>query len=416
MKINYCSICWNPSNHPLGITFDEKNICSGCIVHNERYSINWSQRKKQIKKIFSKNYNSYYDCVIPVSGNGDDFFVVDYAKNELNLNPLIVNFNTHYNSKVGIRNMARLISKLDCDHISMTISPKVMRSLSRFTLDKIGDFYWPILAGQQAFPVQVALKFDIPFILWGVNGYLDQVGKFSHYNLVEMSKRIWEEFSCRGFEAHEIFEMQKNNINFKLNDINPLIYPNLSEIIKKNIRGIYLGNYIFWDSKLQTEKMIKKYGYETFKEQRTYNTYESIYCIHNSGMHDYNKFLKHGFCKVTDHVNRDIRYKRINREDGKHLIKCYSSLEPENINILLEDLSISRKFFYEKSLKFRSKYLQKFDYTSVKKSLNITNKLKEIEERINYQISDLLEPQSYKDKNIIFGRTYMDKNNFKSTE
>ena len=55
--------------------------------------------------------------------------------------------------------------------------------------------------------------------------------------------------------------------------------------------------------------MIKKYGYETFKEQRTYNTYESIHCIHNSGMHDYNKFLKHGYCKVTDHVNRDIRYK-----------------------------------------------------------------------------------------------------------
>ena len=86
------------------------------------------------------------------------------------------------------------------------------------------------------------------------------------------------------------------------------------------------------------------------------------------------------------------------------------------MNILLEDLSISRIFFYEKSLKFRSKYLQKFDYTSVKKSLNRNNKLKEIEERINYQISDLLEPQSYKDKNIIFGRTYMDKNNFKSTE
>ena len=54
MKINYCSICWNPSNHPLGITFDEKNICSGCIVHNERYSINWSQRKKQIKKYLAK--------------------------------------------------------------------------------------------------------------------------------------------------------------------------------------------------------------------------------------------------------------------------------------------------------------------------------------------------------------------------
>ena len=121
MNIKYCSNCWNPSNHPLGLSFDKNNVCSGCNVHNERYSINWSKRQKDLKKIFLKNYNSYYDCVIPVFGNGDDFFVVDYAKNILKINPLIVNFNTHYNSKVGIRNMARLISQLDCDHISMTI-------------------------------------------------------------------------------------------------------------------------------------------------------------------------------------------------------------------------------------------------------------------------------------------------------
>jgi len=415
MNIKYCSNCWNPSNHPLGLSFDKNNVCSGCNVHNERYSINWSKRQKDLKKIFHKNYNSYYDCVIPVFGNGDDFFVVDYAKNILKINPLIVNFNTHYNSKVGIRNMARLISQLDCDHISMTISPKVMKSLSKFTLEKIGDFYWPILAGQQSFPVQVALKFKIPFILWGVNGYLDQVGKFSHYNLVEMSKRIWEEFSCRGYDAKDIFDMQKN-INFNLNDLNPLIYPNLDEIVKNNIRGIYLGNYIFWDSKLQTEKMIKKYGYETFKEQRTYNTYESIYCIHNDGMHDFNKFLKHGFCKVTDHVNRDIRYKRLNREEGKYLISSYSNIEPKNIDFLLDDLSISKKFFYEKSLKFRSKKLKRFEFKSIKKSLIKSDQLKKIEKKIDYKITNLLEPQSHNEKKIIFGRTYMDKNNFKSTE
>ena len=200
------------------------------------------------------------------------------------------------------------------------------------SLDKIGDMYWHILSGNQSFPVQIALKMKIPTILWGVNGWLDQVGKFSHHHEAEMTKRIWEEFSLRNMNYSSLLH---KNSKISKKDLSPLIYPALSEIKKNNLRGIYLGNYVLWDAKKQTEDMIQQYKYETMIQQRTHNNYESIYCKNNAGVHDYIKYLKYGYGKVTDHINRDIRFKRISREDAKQIINEYEQRIPKDLDIFL---------------------------------------------------------------------------------
>ena len=63
------------------------------------------------------------------------------------------------------------------------------------------------------------------------------------------------------------------NSKISKKDLSPLIYPALSEIKKNNLRGIYLGNYVLWDAKKQTEDMIQQYKYETMIQQRTHNNY-----------------------------------------------------------------------------------------------------------------------------------------------
>ena len=85
MKITYCKKCLNPHNHPLGIYFDKQGVCGGCIVHEEKYQIDWDEKFKSLKKIFNRKGNSFYDCVIPINGNGDDFFVTHYVKKILKL-------------------------------------------------------------------------------------------------------------------------------------------------------------------------------------------------------------------------------------------------------------------------------------------------------------------------------------------
>lgn len=156
--MQYCKRCLYPENHPLGICIDDEGVCSGCRIHEEKDDINWEAKSDELVKIFSKYKgikNKFYDCVIPVSGNSDSFFVVDIVKNKYGLNPLLVTYNTQFNTKVGVRNLARLITELDCDHMMLTVSPDIVKKVTRVAMHKLGDIYWHVLAGSQTFPVQI---------------------------------------------------------------------------------------------------------------------------------------------------------------------------------------------------------------------------------------------------------------------
>ena len=276
--MQYCKRCLYPENHPLGICIDENGICSGCRVHEEKDEIDWREKGKELDSLFSKykdRTGSFYDCVIPVTGNSDSFFVVDVVKNRYGLNPLLVTYNTHFNTKVGVRNLARLITKLDCDHMMLTVSPDIVKKVTKIAMHKLGDIYWQVLAGSQTFPVQVATKFKIPLVIWGVNGWIDQVGMFSHHDRVEMTKKVRKEHSLRTMDVDELFDGE-DQLTWK--DKQPFTYPSDTQLEKSRVRGIYLGNFLRWDSQQQSEDMIEKYDYETMEQPRTFNTYESIYC------------------------------------------------------------------------------------------------------------------------------------------
>ena len=81
--------------------------------------------------------------------------------------------------------------------------------------------------------------------------------------------------------------------------------------------------------------MIRKYGYETALQQRTYNTYEDVHCKHSAGLHDYIKFIKYGYSKVTDHACKDIRLWRLKRNKAIDLVNKYT-IEPQEIDVFLD--------------------------------------------------------------------------------
>src|SRR4051812_40265136 len=109
--MRYCSRCLYPQNHPLNITFDDQGICSGCRVHEEKDTLDWNSRLTKLKDIlinYKNQSQNNYDCIIPVSGARDSFFIVHIIKNVFGMNPLLVTYNKQYNTDVGIRNLAKL--------------------------------------------------------------------------------------------------------------------------------------------------------------------------------------------------------------------------------------------------------------------------------------------------------------------
>jgi N-acetyl sugar amidotransferase len=344
--MKYCKRCLYPANHPLNLTFNEEGVCSGCLVHEEKDQLDWEARKEKLLRIVGQyRTKSRFapDCIIPVTGARDSHFIVHFVMNVLKLRPLLVSYNYQYNTHVGIRNLAYLRTSLGCDFVQTTTSPERVKRITLESLKKMGSMYWHCLAGSTVFPVQVAVRFKIPLIIWGVHQGIDQVGMFSHLDEVEMTRKYRKEHDLMGFEAEALVQ---NSDYITVDDMEQFIYPHDKELESVGVRGIYLNNYLRWDTKAQHEFVIEKYGYETYKQQRTFDTYNDVDSFHYSGIHDYIKFLKFGYGKVTDHACRELRLKRLTREDGIDLVKKYQDIYPSDLSLFLDWLQISKNNFW----------------------------------------------------------------------
>jgi N-acetyl sugar amidotransferase len=319
-----CRLCVYPAHHPLGLTLDADGVCSGCRVHREKDTLDWNPRREKLRRILD-SYRvadaSRHDCIIPVTGARDSFFIVDLVKNEFGMNPLLVSFNRHYNTAAGIFNLEQLRSQTGCDMVTLTLNPDVYKRLIRYSVRKIGSVHWPYLAGSTVFPVQTAVRKQIPLIIWGAHQGVDQVGMFSHLDEVEMTRRYRREHDLMGVEPEDA--MADVGADLKESDLKPLFYPDDAHLESVGVRGIYLNNFIRWDTKAQHEAMIAKYDYYTGEQLRTFDTYNDVDCRIFSSLHDDIKRRKWGYGRIHDHVSREIRLGRLTRAEGLALLAAY---------------------------------------------------------------------------------------------
>ncbi|MBL8012938.1 MAG: N-acetyl sugar amidotransferase [Candidatus Omnitrophica bacterium] len=346
--MQYCTRCLYPGNHPLGITFDDQGVCSGCRVHEEKDVLDWEERSQRLVKIFDafrSRSGRNYDCIIPVSGARDSHFIVHTVRHVYKMRPLLVTYNKHYNTQLGIRNLAYLRSLIGADILTSTISPQTVKKMTRISLKKLASMYWHCIVGQAVFPVQTAVRFKVPLIVWGAHQGCDQVGMYSHLDEVEMTRRYRKDHDFMGMEAEDL--IQGEDIDDR--DVKPFCYPHDKELESVGVRGIFLSNYIRWDTKRQHEDMLKIYKYETALQHRTFDTYNDVDCFHYSDLHDYIKFLKWGYGKATDHACREIRLKRLTREEGIDLVEKYQNKlpDPESLALFLNWLGIKKEELFD---------------------------------------------------------------------
>ncbi len=341
MSTQFCKRCLYSKNHPLGLTFDVDGICSGCRVHEEKDTLNWGKRFELLKNIvdpYKSKKGDQYDCIVPVTGANDSYFIVDVVKNKLGLNPLLVTYNKYFNTPLGIRNLANLRIRFNCDILYQNVNPISVKNITRTTLRTYGSIYWPTLAGQTVFPVQTSVRFKIPLIIWGAHQGLEQVGMFSHEHEVEMTRRYRKD--------HDLFNHESDNIlsifdTLKEEDILQYRYPSDKELNEVGVRGIYMGNYVRWDPKDQHEQMIEGFGYLTSSFARTFDKYDFVDCYNYMDLHDLLKLYKHGYSKVTDHATREIRFGRLSREEGLQLVRKHELCRPRYVKLFADWLGIT---------------------------------------------------------------------------
>ena len=358
-----CKACLYTTDHPFGLTLID-GLCSGCVTHNEKYSIDWEGKYQELKNIanWAKDRSKTYDCVVPVVGDAEDYYVVSKVL-ELDLNPLIVSVNSYFLNDIGWSNLQNLITHFDLD--SWIYNPEIhtYKELIRTSLRKYNHMYLPWLQLHTSFPVHVAKEKKIPLVVWGANQAVEQVGKFSHHDKAEMSSWSRVEHDLFG---NDIETLMGNGAQVNERKVNYYHYPSVASL-GRDVKGIYLSNYMLWDPLKQNHSTLV-YGFKPELNSYTFDPYERAGSSVYYNFHDLLKFERLGYRKVNDQLTREIRHGRIASKEAFAISTIYfeMGIQEEAIRRFFNWIGSTKSgfdWFKEHKLK-RSKVLLKQGYTS----------------------------------------------------
>ena len=315
--IRYCARCVMPDTKP-DLKLDAEGVCNACRAYENRCEINWDDRRQELDELLLRYRNtddSNWDCIVPVSGGKDSTTQVIRVL-QLGLNPLCVTATTCDLSDIGRRNIQN-IKNLGVDYIEFSPNPVVRRKLNRVGLTQVGDISWPEHAGIFTIPVRAAVQFNVPLLIWGENSQNEYGGPAAASENNVLNRRWLEEFGgLLGLRVSDLVGLegitQKNLI--------PYTYPTDEELDRVGVTGLFLGHYLPWDG--YTNALIAQAnGFESLAQtvEGSVVGYENL-DNHQTGIHDYFKFLKFGFGRATDIACLHLRRGRITRQDALDMV------------------------------------------------------------------------------------------------
>lgn len=333
----YCNQCLYTAKHPFGLSIYESG-CSGCSTHQEKNIIDWGNKYQELQTIVKqiKSKTKGYDCVVPVTGDAEDYFVLSKVL-ALGLAPLVVSVNDYFKNDIGWHNLHQLITNFDVDSLVFNPDIRVYKDLVRTSLRKFDHLLLPFLSLHTAFPVHVAYERKIPLIIWGQHQAIEQVGKFSHHDKVEMSK--WSRKEHDLFEA-DIDTLIGNGAQVNTRDLNYYHYPDIAKLSRRGIKGLYLSNYFRWDPLMQNQQMVA-HGFHPEANQSSFDIYERAGSSVYYQLHDLLKLKRVGYRKVRDHLVREIRHGRITRDEALSLEQQYNQSRV-NVRSFFDWLDVSQ--------------------------------------------------------------------------
>lgn len=322
--IQYCTRCVMPSTKP-DLEIDDEGVCSACRAYERRAVVDWEERGRELEGVLSRyrGDGTWYDCVVPVSGGKDSTYQVLQALRH-GLTPLAVTGTTCDLSDIGRANISNL-QRLGVDYIEVTTNRQVRAKLNRIGLELVGDISWPEHVTIFTVPVRVATQYNIPLIVWGENPQNEYGGPAASQESRILNRRWLEEFGgLLGLRVTDLVGMK----GIARRDIIPFVYPSDDELRRVGVTGLFLGYFIPWDGQ-RNALLSQAHGMTTFRKpvENTISNYENL-DNHQTGIHDYFKFLKYGFGRATDQACLQVRRGRISRDEALELVRMHDGKFP----------------------------------------------------------------------------------------
>ena len=110
-----------------------------------------------------------YDVIVPSSGGKDSGYVAHMLKDKYGMNPLTVTWAPHLYTEIGWKNLQDFINIGGFDNILFTPNGTLHRYLTSLAFKNLLHPFQPFIIGQKIVGPLMALKFNVPLVMYGEN-------------------------------------------------------------------------------------------------------------------------------------------------------------------------------------------------------------------------------------------------------
>ena len=242
-EVRFCVRC-TVSNQRPRITFDDHGVCSAChFADYKRHQIDWSQRERELIELCDRHRrsNGDYDVIVPCSGGKDGGYVAHQLKYQYGMNPLTVTWAPLKATDHGRRNLDAFISA-GFDHVLGTPNTQVARKLTRLATQHLGDPFQPFIYGQTNYPLQMAVRHNVPLIMYGENGEVEYGGDMK--NAMRPTREIQDHDKHYFSGLPPEFWLQHGVTD---SDLRAFSAPSYESIVANRTEIHFFGYYKYWD-------------------------------------------------------------------------------------------------------------------------------------------------------------------------
>ena len=325
MTVKFCTRCVISDRRPR-ITFDAEGVCSACRFAEYKATVDWAARDLELVKLCNKHRkdDGSFDVIVPVSGGKDGGFVAHQLKHKYGMHPLCVTWAPLLYTDIGRRNLDAFIAS-GFDHILGTPERSVTRKLTRLAFEHMGDPFLPFIYGQTNFPLQMAVRYEVPLIMYGENGEVEYGGdmKNAYKPTREIADHDTHYFSGKGPAFWASHGVPREAIaRFQAPPF---------EYIKRNETEIHFFSYYHrWTPQENFYYCSEHTGF-TPNPERTEGTYSKYASLDDKldGLHYFLGFLKFGIGRSTSDAAHEVRDGHITREEAVALVHRFDGEFPQ---------------------------------------------------------------------------------------
>ncbi len=343
-SLRVCSRCLIPETHET-IMFDAEGVCNVCRQHEVKRAIDWESKKRDLDVLVEQHRGRFaYDCLVPFSGGKDSAFTLLYLMREYKIKPLVVSFDHGFLRPGVLANNERVLQKLGCDFIKFRPNWKLVQRVMLESFLRKGDFCWHCHSGIFAYPMQIAVRYNVPLVFWGEPS-AEYTSYFSYDEVEEVDERRFNRFVNLGINADDMRGMIDMS-DLDPRDLDPFRYPKLKDLRALNYRSVCLGSYIPWNVKQQVALIQDEldWQYDDVEGVPPQYGYEKIECA-MQGVRDYIKYIKRGYGRTAHLASIDIRNGALDRATGQTLTETYDGRRPDSLDDFLDILGLNEAEF-----------------------------------------------------------------------